>query len=175
MTLISIEMVTYLMRKFVFIVASIYLCAFGQFARADSNLQAAYELFRNQDYSAALPKFQISAQQGNPESQVYLAIMYSSGLGTLVDLGKAFSWMRLAAEQGHLSAQYRVGLAHLGGMGTPVDYLRAHMWINVAEMRGFKDTAHLLKGLASVMTPQQVVQAQKMASDCLAKNFKGCD
>jgi hypothetical protein len=29
--------------------------------------------------------------------------------------------------------------------------------------------------VAKRMTPQQIADAQKLARDCLARNFKGCD
>ena len=64
---------------------------------------------------------------------------------------------------------------HGTGQGTPQDYVRAHMWLNLAGSRGSKAAGEQRDGYAKLMTPQQVAQAQKMASDCLAKNFKNCD
>ena len=163
------------MRKFTYILVFLYLSVFGKFAHSDNNLQAATELWLKKEYPAALEKFKILAEQGSPEAQVFLGDMYQHGRGTPQDYDKALRWYRLAAEQGNPLGQFSLGLMHLGGFGTLSNKLRAHMWFNLSGMHGNKDANEMRSGVAELLTKQQVGQAQKMANDCLAKSFKGCD
>ena len=61
------------------------------------------------------------------------------------------------------------------GKGVSQDYVRAHMWINLASVNGDENALKARDLLANKMTPQQILDAQKMARDCHAKNFRGCD
>jgi hypothetical protein len=61
------------------------------------------------------------------------------------------------------------------GQGVPQDHVRAHMWINLASMNGETNAVKARDLLTNEMTPQQIAEAQKMARNCQAKNFKGCD
>jgi TPR repeat protein len=61
------------------------------------------------------------------------------------------------------------------GQGVAQDYVRAHMWFNIAATAGDKDSVKNRDIAASKMTPQQIEQAQRMARECMASNFKKCD
>jgi TPR repeat protein len=164
-----------IMSKFICILVFLSLSVFGNFAYSDAKLQAATQLWLKKEYPAALENFKILAEQGSPDAQVFLGDMYQNGLGTPQDYDKALRWFRLAAEQGHSLGQLSLGLMHLGGFGTESNKLRAHMWFNLAGMHGNKDANEMRSGVAELLTKQQVGQAQRMANDCLAKSFKGCD
>ena len=45
------------------------------------------------------------AEQGNPEAQFELGVLYAKGEGIQQDSKEAFKWSRLAAEQGHAQAK----------------------------------------------------------------------
>lgn len=49
------------------------------------------------------------AQQGNVNAQLYLALMYGSGLGIDSDSDQVLKWNKLAAEQGSAEAMYNLG------------------------------------------------------------------
>jgi hypothetical protein len=84
-------------------------------------------------------------------------------------------WYRLAAQQGHTRAQHNLGLMYGLGQGVAQDYVRAYMWFNVAAVNGNKLSVENRDIVASKMTPPQIEQAQQMARECIASNFKKCD
>ena len=49
-------------------------------------------------------KYLGAAEQGDPEAQVVLGLLYTSALETRRDLVEAYMWLALAAEQGHPTA-----------------------------------------------------------------------
>ena len=60
--------------------------------------------FKNLDQET-LKQFEDSK---DPELQFTLAMCYSIGLGTNIDLVKAFEWFKKAAEQDHAQAQLQI-------------------------------------------------------------------
>jgi len=82
---------------------------------------------------------------------------------------------RNKAVQGEPEAQNNLGVMYGLGQGVLQDYVRAHMWFNVVAANGYKDSAKNRDQAASKMTPQQLEQAQRMARECMASNFKKCD
>jgi hypothetical protein len=49
------------------------------------------------------------------------------------------------------------------------------MWANLATVKGDTKVVKNRDIVASRMTTQQVVEAQKLARECQARNFKNCD
>ena len=66
------------------------------------------------DYSTAMRLRKEAANQGNPDAQNNLGLMYRTGEGVPQDDAEAVKWFRLAAEQGDAEAQSN--LAALGAM-----------------------------------------------------------
>lgn len=60
------------------------------------------------------------------------------------------------------------------GRGVPMDYVRAHIWFNLAAVKGDADAVKGRDFVAGKMTPQQMAEAQKLARECQARNFKNC-
>ena len=91
------------------------------------------------------------------------------------DYATALKKFRLAATQGNVGAQgYLAGMYALGE-GVTQDFVKAHMWFNLAATKG---NSSAIKGrdlVAAQATPQQIAEAQKMARECQARNFKNCD
>ena len=84
-------------------------------------------------------------------------------------------WYRPAATQGNAIAQVNLGTSYGKEQGVAQTYMRAHMWLNLAAVTG---DAYAVKNrdiIAARMTPQQVAEAQKLAQECQARNFKNCD
>ena len=123
----------------------------------------------------AFTKFRSSAEQGDIRSQNLLGIMYSNGLGVAQDYKDSVRWYRLAAQQGDPIAQNNLSAMYLNGQGVSQDYVRAHMWSNIVAVSGVKQSIEYRDKIASRMTPQQIEQAQRMARECMASNFKKCD
>ncbi len=128
-----------------------------------------------QDYTEAVGWYRLAALQGDATAQLSLALKYDKGEGVAQDYKEAVRWYRLAAKQGLAQAQYNLGVSYAKGQGVLQDYTRAHMWLNIAAVNGDKNSVKGRDTAASQMTPQQVEQAQRMARECMASNFKKCD
>ena len=138
----------------------------------------------------------LAAEQGYASAQYNLGVMYDSGQGVMQDYAEAVKWYRLAAQQGDVSAQYNLGVIYNNGQGVLQDYaeavkwyrlaaqqdkgvlqnyVKAHSWYNLSAANGTATAAENRDGVAKRMTPQQIADAQKLARDCQARQFKGCD
>ena len=100
--------------------------------------------------------------------------MYSFGLGVLQDYETALKWYILSAEQGNTFAQYNIGRLYYLGHGVKEDMIYAHMWTNLASLNGFEMSINLNSLLTEQMTLSQIEEAQELARECVAKNYKGC-
>jgi clan AA aspartic protease (TIGR02281 family) len=107
-------------------------------------------------------------------------MMYAQGQGMAQDSAQALIWFRKAADQGNAFAQAALGWMYANGQGVPQDYVRAHMWLNLATSH-FDDATRQMPvkerndarqgalkerdDVAAKMTPPQMVEAQRMASE----------
>ncbi len=62
----------------------------------------------------------------------------------------------------------------LEGVGVVQDNIYAHMWGYIATSNGNENGATLTDIAASEMTYDDISAAQKLARECLAKNYKDC-
>ena len=112
------------------------------------------------------------AEQGDAAAQWSLGTAYEFGQGVSKDYGQAATWYRKAAEQGDAIGQYCLGNAYANGQGVPQDYVEAHKWRNLAASRTSaeqqKRYAGIRDAMATLMTPQQLAEAQQRASAWLA-------
>ena len=78
-----------------------------------------------------------------------------------------FGNLRSLAEKGDAEAQYRLGLMYFRGQGVVQNYVVACMWIYLANAGATGDLgANTLKArfeISSLMTPEQVAQARRLA------------
>ena len=135
------------------------------------------EAFNRGDYAAALRKLKPLAEQGEAETQFALGIIYSSGASSVsLDYGEVVKWYRLAAEQGHALGQFDLGLLYFIGKGKGVtqDNGIAHMWANVATAQRLKYARDDRDFYAGTMTPTAIKEAQRLASERFARNYKNC-
>jgi TPR repeat protein len=100
--------------------------------------------------------------------------MYDNGEGVLEDHKEAVKWYTLAAEQGLSAAQYTLGIMYGLGEGVIQDNVYAHMWSNIAASNGNETAKEYRDIIAKQMTPSQISEAQKLARECVAKDYKGC-
>lgn len=87
-------------------------------AIASDTLERAVQLYREQQFSAALPHFKRAALSGNAQAQEALGFMYLQGAGIntngiAADRRQALYWFGRAAENGREVAQHM--LCTLGG------------------------------------------------------------
>jgi hypothetical protein len=92
--------------------------------------------------------------------------MYLNGNGVRQDHAEALKWFRKAADQGLAVAQNNLGLMYAQGQGVPRDYVQAHMWFNLAASQGnFRRSVKARDAIASLMTPAQIAEAQRLARE----------
>ena len=122
------------------------------------------------DYTQAVKWYRKAAEQGKALAQRNLGLMYDNGQGVAQDHAQALKWYRKAAEQWDVGAQNNLGRLYLLGQGVPQDYVRAHMWFNLAAS-GASDASTRENSVnnrdlvAAKMTPAQIAEAQRMASE----------
>jgi TPR repeat protein len=126
------------------------------------------------NYAEAANWYRLAATQGNDLAQLQLGVMYGNGKGVVQNYAEAVKWFRLASVQGHALAQHNLGLSYDFGRGVVQDYVLAHMWLNIAAVKGDAEAVKNRDIAASKMTQQQMAEAQKLARECQARDFKGC-
>jgi TPR repeat protein len=143
---------------------------------AQSRLGAMYERGKGvlQDYREAARWYRLAAEQGHAFSQTRLGLLYDFGDGVVKDPQEAVKWYRLAAEQGNASGQFNLGIMYALAKGVIKDDVIAHMWLNIASSNGIETAAESRGTVEEGMTPSQIAEAQKLARECVAREYKGC-
>ena len=114
------------------------------------------------------------AEQGNIGAQFRIGIMYYEGLGVTKDDINAVKWYTLAAEQASGIAQNNLARMYKNGYGVIQDNIYTHMWANISASNGVENGFTLRDRVAKEMTSADISQAQKLARECVAKNYKDC-
>ena len=132
-----------------------------------------------QDYAAAVSWYRKAAEQGRAYAQGALANMYYFGRGVPQDYAAAVSWCRKAADQGDPFAMSLLGNMYARGLGVPQDYVQAHKWFNLAISRhaaAQKEKREIdvknRDAVSASMTPTQIAEAQRQASEWTPKHTK---
>ena len=94
-------------------------------------------------HEGALKIFKECSNGGNDASTIWLAQLYSNGLGMPKDLRKAADLEKKAAQRGYSIGQYNYGLSLLRGHGADYDLDAAKMWLGKAAEQG-DASAHTL-------------------------------
>lgn len=118
--------------------------------------------------------YRLAANQGHPNGQTSLGVMYNNGTGVPQNYAKAHKWYLLAAEQGYSRAQKNLGGMYQIGQGVIQDKVIAHMWYNIASANGDEVAAGWRDNLSDLMTPKSVEEAQAMARECMSSGYKKC-
>lgn len=126
-----------------------------------------------QDYEEAVKWYRLAAEAGDGFAQYFLGMMYAEGEGVLQDYAEAAKWYRLGAEGGNELAQFWLGLSYEKGEGVPKNKRFAYMWYSLAAAQGLFGVKKR-DGIAKRMTPEQLAEAQKMARECFAQDYKNC-
>jgi len=90
------------------------------------------------------------------------------------DLATALKEWEPLAERGHADAQRDLGVMYIQVQGVTQDYTRAYMWWNITGSKGNWIAVNDWEKVQGMMTPAQIEKAQKLARECVAKNYKGC-
>ena len=145
-------------------------------AAAQNNLGLMYDNGWGvpQDYKESVYWYRLAVEQGYEVAQYNLGLMYEKGKGVPQDDKEAVRLYRLAAEQGYADAQGNLGVMYVFGKGVTKDFVYAHMWGNIALMNGNERGALVTGHVAEKMTSSQIEEAQRLARECVKKNYKGC-
>ena len=84
------------------------------------------------------------------------------------------TYLRSKAKQGDAMAQYNLGVLYAKGWGVPQDYIQGHLWLSLAAAQGNKIAAQERNKVVMKMTPEEIAEAQHLATQCQAQSFKGC-
>jgi TPR repeat protein len=151
----------------VFLIASFLLLGVSGCSQKIDDARSAYS---KRDFKTAYRIFKSLAKRGDAGAQNSLGEMLKKGQGAPKDDAEALKWFRRAADQGHAGAQNNLGIVYTLGQGVPVDYVLAQMWYIIAESN-YSDAAERAgaarnrNAIASLMTPEQVDQAQNKARE----------
>ena len=119
--------------------------SYAQFLIADLYEKGAHGFDKNLHKAYAWRKR--SAEQGFPESQHNLAIMYEDGKGIPQNFTQAIFWYKKAGEQGLSDAQNNLGLMYAMGKGVTINYDKAKYWFQKSAKLGNKNAQINLKRL----------------------------
>ena len=144
-----------------------YLKAAEQgYANAQFNLGLAYDLGQGvaKNFIEAVKWYLKAAEQGHSGGQTLLAVHYDNGTGVAQNYAEAVKWYRKAAEQGFAEAQHSLGVMYVKGLGVAPNIVQAYMWFSLGAAQGDPGATKSRDVAASKMTPAQVAEAQKLAS-----------
>lgn len=135
-----------------------------------------------QSHIEALKWYKIAADKGVPAAYYYVGSIYTQGKGVPQNHVEAVKWYRLAAAKDYGFALFMLTTAYAGGEGVEKNYVRALMWAYLAEARDdlralekvTKLTDHRVS-LEKAVTPQQITQAQQLATQCKKQKYENCD
>ena len=107
-----------------------------------------------------------AAGQGYADAQFRLGSVYGNGRGVPLDYAESLAWFHRAAEQGHDAAQWVLGTTYSWGLrGAPPDEVAAYMWLHLALSQNDKHDRSPLDRLEARMSPAQIAEAQRLASE----------
>jgi uncharacterized protein len=114
-----------------------------------------------QNNAEAAKWYRLAADQGRDDAQYQLGHLYYKQ----DDYAEAAKWFRLAADQGRADAQSNLGAMYAEGEGVPQDFVQALMWFTLSAAQNHKDAIKNRDSAASLMTPAQMAEAQKLARE----------
>jgi uncharacterized protein len=125
--------------------------------------------YARRDYVRAAKALSHAARRGNRAAQGRLGFLYENGLGVPQAYDAAASLYTEGAVRGDPFAQNRLGLMYDKGHGVPLDVVLAYKWLNLAAGRASRRERDLFLRLrdavASKMTPEQILEGQRLALD----------
>ena len=138
------------------------------------DLRTPWEAYNRGDYATALREWRPLAEQGNMTAQSFIGMMYLNGNGIPQDYAKALGFYRRTAAVGFYDAWNDLGGMYARGQGFLQDNVIARMWFNLAASKGNEGAVESRDLIAKQMTAASIEEAQRLASECLARQYKDC-
>jgi len=95
---------------------------------------------------------------------------YLFGTDLTRDYEQALELISRAAEQGLAGAQSQLGSMYFKGEGVPKDNVQAYKWFGIAAANDAAYANRLLSVLEEVMDPEQIEEAQELATQWLVEH-----
>jgi hypothetical protein len=114
-----------------------------------------YVSYDRANYETALAVWLLQAEQGDPEAQHYVGVIYQKGMGLEPDYAKAAEWYAKAAEQGYASSQVSLGYLYEQGLGVEKDPQQA--------LKLYRRASGLPSAIELVDSREQKARQQEMA------------
>jgi hypothetical protein len=131
------------------------------------------------DYVQALAWYRKAADLGDASAQSTVGSLYYFGRspGIPRDYAQALIWFQRGAQQGDPMALVGLGGLYSAGQGVQRDLVEAHKWVSLGASRTRGAAEQAAKGavrnIEALMTPQQIAEAQKRASEWQAMHDPG--
>jgi TPR repeat protein len=84
-------------------------------SESELDLTSGINAFEAKDFTLAMRLLSPLADEGNPEAQYRMGMMYQNGLGKVKNDDYALKYMQASADQGHAYAQHGMGIMYLYG------------------------------------------------------------
>ncbi|PLX78812.1 MAG: hypothetical protein C0616_13225 [Desulfuromonas sp.] len=109
-------------------------------ACAPMKIDSAIQAYLDGDYDHAFSMSRDLAQDGYPDAQNIIGLIYMNGHGSHgKSCDEAIKWIGASAEQNFPPAINNLGLLHEYGCGVPKNLDEAIKFYKIADRRGFKD------------------------------------
>jgi len=96
------------------------------------------------DSKNAIKWLAVASDFGIPQAQFNLGVLYEHGIGTKVDLERAFILYGKASKQNYLEAQNNLAALYYDGRGTEKNIVKALYWLKLAATNGFAESQYAL-------------------------------
>ena len=110
--------------------------------------------------AAALRLFRKLAENGRPEAQAALGMMYVTGIGLKADPEEGRFWVAEAARQGFTPAQRQLGDLHAAGVGGERDLVEAQAWYALGAAQGDDEAGQRAAAVMKELTPENREKAR---------------
>jgi TPR repeat protein len=140
------------------------LLLFAAALPAVADFQAGLDAYNKGDYITAAKAWRPLAEEGEPEAQFNLGLLYLDGHGVPQSDEEAANWFRRAAEQDYTQAQHNLGAMYGKGQGVKRDLVQAYKWLNICAAKGNSGCVTQRDLIAKKLKPGQIAEAQRLAT-----------
>lgn len=147
-------------------------CAAGATTNAGATptVEDGIQALESSDFRAAYDILSMHAQNGAPQAQLNLGMMYLHGVGVDANPESAVGWFRKAADQDNAEAQFILGMMYMEGLGVSQDHGEAASWIRKAAEPGmpeaqFQLAAQYYRGMGLEQDPGEAASWYRKAAE----------
>lgn len=110
--------------------------------------------------------YQAAVAKGDADAMFCMGVLHSNvGTDVARDDVQATQWFIKAADAGQPSGMFLTGVAFWSGRGISQDMVEAYKWLDLSAKLGNKSAITARDGLARVLSPQKIGEAQLRAAD----------